>query len=60
MILRKVINMIAKSFKHNNKIFEENINGKSFIIDIKKFEKTYFKLKTTSNSMVKFIQSNIY
>ena len=59
MILSKVINMIAKNFSHNNKIFEENTNGKSFIIDIKKFEKTYFKLKTTSNSLAQFIKLNI-
>ena len=56
--LNKVIKKIATKFNHNNKIYATKSDGKSFIVNIKKFERLFFKLSTTSNSLLRFILVN--
>ena len=58
MLLNKVIKKIATKFNHNNKIYATKSDGKSFIVNIKKFERLFFKLSTTSNSLLRFILVN--
>tara|TARA_Y100001970_G_C14259345_1_gene878507 strand:- start:117 stop:968 length:852 start_codon:yes stop_codon:yes gene_type:complete len=58
ILLRSVVKRIRKHFNHSNSVIETNRNGKSFVVDTKKFEKTYFKLKSTSNSLNNFIKCN--
>jgi nucleoside-diphosphate-sugar epimerase len=58
MLLNKVIKKIATKFNHNNKIYATKSDGKSFIVNIKKFERLFFKLSTTSSSLLRFILVN--
>ena len=52
MFLNKVIKKIATKFNHAKS------DGKSFIVNIKKFERLFFKLSTTSSSLLRFILVN--
>ena len=57
--LKKIIYKMIENLKFNNNIIEKNPNGKSFIINIDKFEKKYFKLKTTSESLNKYLKGQL-
>tara|TARA_B100000900_G_scaffold231799_1_gene196862 strand:- start:373 stop:1221 length:849 start_codon:yes stop_codon:yes gene_type:complete len=56
MLLRKIIHKMVKKTKFNNNIIEKKPKGKSFIININKFEKQYFKLNKTSTSLNKYLK----
>ena len=56
MLLRKIIHKMVRKTKFNNNIIEKKPKGKSFIININKFEKQYFKLNKTSTSLNKYLK----
>ena len=55
--LGKIVNIICRFFRFKNKVVIRKTH-KSFYINIKKFEKDYFKLNTTLSSLNKFNKSN--